>query len=69
MRKERELEPGRQAWEAYHAAVEEERRAAEQERHHAILRGVHRNNPDFLRGLGIEPLPDQDIVAYPPEEV
>lgn len=58
------FEAGRQEWESFHAAEEAERRRAEEERHHAILREVHRDNPDYLRALGIEPAPEEPV-TYP----
>jgi hypothetical protein len=58
---------GQYAWEAYHAGEERERQEEERKGHHAILREVHKNNPDFLRSLGVEPLPEDDVVTYPPE--
>lgn len=58
------FEAGRREWEDFHAAEEAERRAAEEAVHHARLREVHRDNPDHLRALGIEPAPEP-VVTYP----
>jgi hypothetical protein len=57
---------GLAAWEAYHAAEEEEQRGRERGRAERRLRLAYRHAPETLRALGVEPEPEEESVAYPP---